>query len=625
VIAAEPVPGELPGKIASSRRDFAIHPKLIPGRPRSDIGRVEPNSSSARANPVLVTLLDKVVRGFGTDTAAMGRALREVFEQDQEGFYAAVLPVLRKNDDSRGFRYLAALFVSNGLINRVLCDGALTVAEAVFMARLALQIDPLLDIALAKQAAENPDPSLSERTERVLAVLSAVSDGGRVLPWLSVLLRHPSPRVRSKAALMLGRGTRNARWVEKILHEDDARVRANAVESIWGVESGGGVREVLEAAAADPNNRVAGNALLALYRLGEASTCRAILQMAERETPAHRATAAWLMGEIEDPRFCSLLARLMADGDATVRRRAHLSVKRLREAAGRMQTAPGVALVIGPPQAAGEEWKVSVAYALGAEAARVHPKPTEFVPFEEDRPVFDYQVEILTPPESLAVALLAPAVPSSSLGVWLPGIHGCLEGKRNSDLWAVVKYREAAGGFNEADVLPARYSSNLRMLAASLSTPELDILPDFLRRTAAAQPPAGAADIVPGFWTAVRRAAGFGQGPSRGARHMLVLNLEERDAPDDLDVLVNTIKGQRIRVHSISTAACPVLEELSRRTGGICYTGVGESGAVECLRTAYALLLARYTIRYRSLFPGKRLRLQIRSGDGWLEGASFAA
>ena len=48
-------------------------------------------------------------------------------------------------------------------------------------------------------------------------MLASISDGVRLVPLLTRLLRHPHPHVRSKAALLLGRGSRNAKPLQAIL------------------------------------------------------------------------------------------------------------------------------------------------------------------------------------------------------------------------------------------------------------------------------------------------------------------------------------------------------------------------------------------------------------------------
>ena len=60
---------------------------------------------------------------------------------------------------------------------------------------------------------------------------------------------------------MIGRGSKSTKWVMGRLSESDPRVRANAIESMWGVDTPE-ARTLLNFAVSDANNRVAGNALL---------------------------------------------------------------------------------------------------------------------------------------------------------------------------------------------------------------------------------------------------------------------------------------------------------------------------------------------------------------------------
>jgi len=47
----------------------------------------------------------------------------------------------------------------------------------------------------------------------------------------------PTQRIRSKVALVIGRVSHNGKWAESRLADPDARVRANAVESMWDVDT----------------------------------------------------------------------------------------------------------------------------------------------------------------------------------------------------------------------------------------------------------------------------------------------------------------------------------------------------------------------------------------------------
>ena len=150
------------------------------------------------------------------------------------------------------------------------------------LGRAAKRVDPMIDVALARSLADSAigdgavhiaDPA------RLMEILCEIADAGRIMPSLMRLLRHPNANLRSKAVKMIGRGSRSAKWVMGRLSESDPRIRANAVESLWGVDTPE-ARTLLNFAASDANNRVVGNALLGLYYLGEASVLAEVINLA---------------------------------------------------------------------------------------------------------------------------------------------------------------------------------------------------------------------------------------------------------------------------------------------------------------------------------------------------------
>ena len=175
----------------------------------------------------------------------------------------------------------------------------------------------MVDVALARSLADSAvgdgavhvaDPA------RLMDILCEIADASRIMPSLMRLMRHPNPYLRSKAVKMIGRGSRSTKWVMGRLSESDPRVRANAIESLWGVDTPE-ARTLLKFAASDANNRVVGNALLGLYHLGEASVLADVINLAAHESALFRASAAWVMGETGDPRFTDALRRLISEPD----------------------------------------------------------------------------------------------------------------------------------------------------------------------------------------------------------------------------------------------------------------------------------------------------------------------
>jgi HEAT repeat protein len=163
----------------------------------------------------------------------------------------------------------------------------------------------------------------------VLALVDAISDCLLLGSNLSRFLNHPSDRVRSKAALMLGRSNWNLTRIESLLASDDHRLRANAVESLWGHRHAD-VQNILWDATQDPCGRVVVNALLGLCQVGDRKAYSRLAELAETSDPALRSGAAWAMGEIGDPEFGDTLEKLVQDADVKVSDMARKSQKKLR-------------------------------------------------------------------------------------------------------------------------------------------------------------------------------------------------------------------------------------------------------------------------------------------------------
>ena len=279
-----------------------------------------------------------MVRNFSADAVRYRHSIRELLDDDRDAFLSNVVRILKSDTDSRAVQYLLALLVSENLLYDALCDPALNLDQALAVARLAARVDPMVDVGVARRLAEaavsDSEASGLGDAGRILQILGEISDGTRILPSLMRLLRNANPYLRSKAVLMIGRGNRSVKWVRHRLGEADARVRANAVEALWGVDSAE-ARELLRFATSDGNNRVAGNALLGLYWLGDCTVISELVKMAGHDASLFRLSAAWAMGETGDPRFSEVLGRMLADSNAGVRKRAFAAVSQVKLEIGR--------------------------------------------------------------------------------------------------------------------------------------------------------------------------------------------------------------------------------------------------------------------------------------------------
>src|SRR5438105_5455698 len=300
--------------------------------------------------------LNRIFAEFASNPVAAGMSMRRLLETDREQFFRKSLPLLRAAPETQAFNYLLTLLLMNDLLLEQLSNPALfSFSEAVTLARQLLRIEPLLDVKMVRALLDTKDVSSreeferkanSERGIRLLEIMAAISDGARILPVMAQLLHHPNSRVRSKAALLVGRSNKNYKWVEQCMTEDDPRVRANALESLWGVDSEG-TRSVFWAASTDPDNRVAGNAAYGLYQMGDAASIQLIMRMIDHPQSDFRLTPVWVMGETGDPRFLAVLARLLSDSESQIRSAVFRAIGKLKQSIARFGALPQLKLHVG--------------------------------------------------------------------------------------------------------------------------------------------------------------------------------------------------------------------------------------------------------------------------------------
>ena len=279
-------------------------------------------------------LIEDLVRDSALEARKKRRRSRGLAEEDWSSLHAAAIRALANEEQSAGRRELVGLLIDRGLLIDALCDLSLSRTQALALGRTAAAIDPMTDVLLARFLAgkESAEGGLhAKELARLMEILAEISGGVRILPFLKRMTRHPNPHVRSKAVLMIGRVAPAQGGVRDRLAEADPGVRANMIEAIGETDSED-AHALLLAAAQDSNNRVAGNALLALYRLGDASVEPALRKMAEHEVYLFRASCAWVIGEIADPRFAGILARMVGDPEQPVRRRAFAALGKIAAA-----------------------------------------------------------------------------------------------------------------------------------------------------------------------------------------------------------------------------------------------------------------------------------------------------
>ncbi len=543
-----------------------------------------------------VEILEGLVQEMESDPTEYRKLIRQLLDENPHAFLSAAVEVLKRQADTRGAQFVASLLVTSGLLLAALCDPSLSHQQALAMARIAMRADSTRDVILGRASADRVASS------RVIRILEKNAGGRDFLPLLVRLLRQPNPYLRSKAVLMLARDTRNVSWVRKTLVDADPRIRANAVEALWGVDSVE-ARELLESLHSDANNRVAGNALFGLYRLGDAGVIPEIIAMSMHEEPVFRATAAWVMGETGHPRFGEAISELLKDPHQVARRAALGALGRVNSAVahGRHLPVRRLAAHYSMDRSTVGQRRVALAVAALAGAENAPVLPTHIFLAEDGRAVHRYHVGRPSAGEQSLVMFLMPVSEPGAPSSWSRYALACLNLKRREDAWACLTYASGVlqSGDPPAEEKPSTFESEEPAIRETFAK-----LPLLTTRI----------DIWHAIWRSVQPQAGVA-----GNRHLIICN----DSPSDLAPgpgLISNVRESGSLVQVISSVPNPALESLCRQVNGAFLLGRTPCALAEQIEQAYLNLQVHYEITYEPVVKdAKLLKIMLTHPASWGE------
>ncbi len=569
---------------------------------------------SARDREILSSL-ESAIRNFERDAARAEELIRRLLEESGPAFYDAAVHVLRTLDDSRGAQFFLSTLADANLLVPMLAEADLSNQQALKVARTAMNCCQMLDVALARYLAgqvSTGSESLPPELQRLMEILCQISNVSRILPSLQVMARQQNAHIQSKAVLMVGRFNRSVKWLQSRLADSDPRVRANAVEALWGIDTPE-ARELLEKATLDGNNRVVGNAMVGLYRLGDSSAIAKLFQMSEHPGKLFRATAAWAMGETADPRFARVLARLLTEPNAGVRSRAFAALGRIRAASSSQAEPLRVGVVFEKSLRKGWRYlRVDVSSPDGKAHAGL--LATNFVLTEDGQAPVNYAVEERAAPESLSVAFLFPRAGEPGMEAFQRVLLHMIEWKRQPALWALAPYR------------PVRHDIHARLAGQAIdfeaaAPPDMVEAPlayssdlEFIRTALVHSPPA---EECGNLWSTIERAVQIEGGPVRGQRQIFIYSHGETSQPRDYAPIASSARKAQAAVHAVVVGDSSLLENLCRFTGGTVQKAATAEEAAALMERLYLSLSARYAVRYQTAVPAAgSLTIRVQSGSG---------
>jgi len=261
--------------------------------------------------------------------------LRRLAKESPDVFFSVAMKQLRANENSNALRFLTIALMRRDEVTTYVADPAVAsreVAQRIFNRFLA--IDPSFDVKLARRLPDrgyinHADAFDTAHSTRALDVLDSTSRGRRLLPILGHLPNAADSQIAAKATLFVGKRVQSPAWAAKLLSRPDERLRANAVEALWGLDSSPAVR-LLEDCTKDRHNRVMGNALVGLHIVGHRSVDQELRSLARAVSPDYRSTAAWAMGKLGQGTWLEPLTAMVRDEHPQVRSMALRSLVALR-------------------------------------------------------------------------------------------------------------------------------------------------------------------------------------------------------------------------------------------------------------------------------------------------------
>lgn len=529
--------------------------------------------------------ISQILKQFDQNPTAARKLLRSAWEDNPDEFRVSAVPLLAQREETVGQRFLVSFLLQNDNLVATLGDHSkLTREEAVTIARVALKMDPSLDLKLAMQLATHVI-SDEKSARRVLDILDSVSNPGNLLPMLSNILQHPDPKVRSKAALLMGKGNRNAQWVHNQLSETDERIRANAVESVWGMTTGYACN-VFRIAARDPHQRTAVNGMLGLYFAGHLESIRMLYDAAGSDSSSLRASAAWAMGRTQDPRFLNGLTKLVRDNNTAVRSNALKSVARIRNYRNVLEAHP-FTLRITEGQLTPEGMR-RLRGTVRLKANSVALPPLSFVIEEDGAPIFQYEVSS----KAITEATVGIVIPSrtemrdTQASELETGWASAIGSRVLSESWGVACYvnTESSRG-----PVPVGYSNTLEGVVR-------------LRESSERSPFSGFFAALSALMQAL---------PRHGERALVVIGAGSAEAANlvlkrqlGLERLIRDAKEAGIRVHTVLPTVCaPILRvslrQISDGTGGACLSASDTESFAKILSNTLPALFPTFELRYQ--------------------------
>lgn len=589
------------------------------------------SQSEAELAACFVQDIAALVESFSEKDTAGKQSLQQMLSSDQAAFRGASIQVLAHATGSSGSRYLLHLLRKHNLLIDALLDPRAKRETVVAAARkipgMGAPIDADLERVLGVLLSGAPSAANTLRVLRLLEVLEAASPLPRFYLFQAELMGYPDSAVRSKSALLIGRSSKSVAVVGRMLLDEDARVQANAVESLWTFAPAA-ARPLLLTAARSRNPRVAGNAAVGLYRVGDLSSLTLLFSMAREDDPARRITAAWAMGETGDPRFLPFLAAWFPASSGGERVNILQALGRIRRREKSLTETGTIEIRSWDVKADGAQWHLVLSLRSAEKPELNHLKATEFSIWAGGTLVEDYHV-LSQPNPALAISGFVLPRFSSAMDPYGravgDAIARCLAYKRADDLWRLDRYlTEPRTDESAAPLEKAALPYDDAVLGAYAKSQQRGFLaaPEGLRRIVESpgSKERAADDVIAAFERQSDAMIKFS-----GKRRLFLFLAPDAGFRVERHIarLMAFVTGERITLHGFApkgASGCDDFERLCLASAGGSFADVAPEPMVNEVERIYAQSLNRFEVACRvpdgSETAEGRVRITTESGCG---------
>jgi hypothetical protein len=411
---------------------------------------------------------------FAANSLTAHQRLRSLKNEDYPAFLDGAVALFKRGQDSSFHQVVLQLLREDDpcLTQILFAKDRLSLEEAAHLVRIASRLDAGFQVHLVASVKTEIDKAganiKSEYLARLLEMLVSAIDANRLIPLLTKLCDHEDERLRSKAVLLTGRLARKHSKSSELMRDLDPRVRANAVESLWGRADEDSIAFFREAVK-DPHHRVIANAWLGLYLAGDLQAAQGISRLAmDRELPRQLA-GIWAIGQTKDQRFNTLIQNMLEAGIGRLKFSLLRAARSLKQRRVELLAKPpfNLTLISSSRGAQG-----SVRFALLAQNSKLEVIPAEQIRatncliHDGDLRVDAFRFSAHGDQMPLQAGFLIPlrtGVEQNFATQLVSAMELGISGKRRSDQWAIHKYEIRPSGGLSANV---EFSSQPEILRA---------------------------------------------------------------------------------------------------------------------------------------------------------------